>query len=141
MKDQFSTKDLSKILGRTTQSIDDWVNRGLIVPDIQEASGTGSKRLYSREAVHKAVLVYTLTEKLKMARQPILHILSVCQGDFNWANNTLKVYWDYDGPEDQPYAINFVTGFDPTEKHDIEIYIDLAGVALWTGKRILEVIL
>jgi hypothetical protein len=114
---------------------------GLIAPDLQEGRGTGSARLFSRKALYRAALVYILKEKFKMSRQSIRHALKVCQGEFDWTNCTLKIFWDHDGPEDQPYALNYRTGFDTTGKHDIEMYVDLSAIFLWTEKRLLDVVL
>jgi DNA-binding transcriptional MerR regulator len=141
MKNEFTTKEVAKVLGATPQLVEDWIARGLITPDLQEGAGAGSKRLFSRYGLYRAALAYSLKKDYKMPRQSIMQIMAACQGGFDWKNSTLKIMANIGGSPDQPNAINYLLGQDPTEKHDIETFIDLSRIVLWVSNRILEVIL
>lgn len=75
----FSNAVLIKILDRPSRFLIDWTERGLIEADIMPATGPGSRRRYSYQAVLRAALGLHLKEKYGMARhiiKPFLDRLS-----------------------------------------------------------------
>jgi DNA-binding transcriptional MerR regulator len=140
MKNEFTTKEVGKILGATPQLVEDWINRGLITPDLQEGGGPGSKRLFSRDALHRAALAYSLKKDYKMPRKSILQTIKVCQAEIDWLISTVKIYADIGGPEDQPYAVSYIYDLDPSGKHDFETFIHLISIDEWVRGRISEVL-
>lgn len=54
MKKQFSTFEVDKILKITHSSLQQWMNRGFIVPSIQIAKGRGTRSIFSLEDVYRA---------------------------------------------------------------------------------------
>lgn len=67
----FTTSQVAKILGKSTRFVIDWTERGLFIADIQSASGSGIKRLFSYNAVLLAALVLALREKFELPRSAI----------------------------------------------------------------------
>ena len=62
-KRPFTTAQLAKILHRPVRFCLDWTERGLFEADIQEATGPGSRRLFSYKAVLRAGLVLLLQKQ------------------------------------------------------------------------------
>ena len=45
----YTSSDIKDLLGVKVDRLQDWVNRGYIKPSVQQASGQGTKNLYSRD--------------------------------------------------------------------------------------------
>jgi len=45
----YTSSDVKEFLGVKVDRLQDWVNRGYVTPSIQQASGQGTKNLYSRD--------------------------------------------------------------------------------------------
>jgi hypothetical protein len=63
MDKDFSNNDLTVLLERSSRFVIDWSEKGLILADVSQAAGPGSKRRYSYPAVLRAALGVHLKEK------------------------------------------------------------------------------
>ena len=68
-KEQFSTFDVVKITGINRETLQDWIERRLIIPSIKRANGVGTKSLFSREDLYRIKLFYELINTYGMKRQ------------------------------------------------------------------------
>lgn len=75
MKKEFSNAELADILGRNSRFVIDWTERGIIIADLAEAAGPGSKRLYSFGGVLRAALGVHLKDRHGMARHTLKSLL------------------------------------------------------------------
>jgi len=144
MKNEFTTKEVGKILGAKPQLVEDWISRGLIAPDLQKGEGPGSKRLFSLEELRRAALAYQLKKTFKMDRGSILHVLRACQGkNLDWMRETIAVFADIDGQEGQPFAFPFSAGNEPHPnfyESDFYTVINLSSIAQWVEEKIKKVL-
>jgi DNA-binding transcriptional MerR regulator len=56
----FTSGDVAAIVGTTLGEVDYWVRRKLLAPSLRQATGSGSRRLFSRDDLRRAVLVHQL---------------------------------------------------------------------------------
>lgn len=93
MDSSFSNAELAQILDRPSRFIIDWSERGLIEADITPATGPGSRRRYSYQAVLRAALGIHLKDRYGMSRHIIKNILDQLSGfDFfaDWSGDFVK---------------------------------------------------
>lgn len=62
----FSTGEVAGLLGVLVEDIDYWVRSKLLVPSIRQASGHGSRRLFSSDDLDQIVLI----KRLRNSRPP-----------------------------------------------------------------------
>lgn len=60
MRAEFENRDAARIVGLSPRVLIDWSERGIIVPDIQDAAGVGSRRKYSEGNLVELEIVKTL---------------------------------------------------------------------------------
>ncbi|MCK9375986.1 MAG: hypothetical protein M0P73_07540 [Syntrophobacterales bacterium] len=83
MEKAFSNAELSKIIDKTSRFVIDWSARGLIEADITPATGPGSRRRYSYQALLRAALGIYLKDHFGMSRNVIKRIIEdLWNGDF-----------------------------------------------------------
>jgi hypothetical protein len=143
MIERFSTERVAKIIGRTTRFVQDWSERGIISPDVQDAAGSGTRRVFSRDGVYRVALAFHLKETFLMPRGWIKFLMSACKdARIEWDRNTL---WVGVTIEDQPFAsiIGFPKDFAMENRMgsnaDFVTYIDLSKIREWTDNRIKEI--
>lgn len=56
----FRSPDVTELAGITFRQTDYWARRGVLIPEIQDAQGSGSQRVYSFEDVCRAALLSRL---------------------------------------------------------------------------------
>lgn len=81
-KTAFSTIELAAILGKTSRFVMDWCDRGLLIADIQSASGPGSRRAFSFASLLRAFLGLFLQLNYGINRAKLKEIL-----DLLWSND------------------------------------------------------
>lgn len=78
----YSTADLAAILGKTHRFIMDWCDRGLLIADVQSASGPGSRRAFSFAGLLRALLGFWLQINYGVNRAKLKEML-----DLLWSEN------------------------------------------------------
>jgi DNA-binding transcriptional MerR regulator len=79
-----------KIVGITYRQLDYWTRTGLVMPSIQEATGSGSQRLYSFNDLLQLKVVKSLTDagaSLQKVRQAIDYVRTNLSD--NWSRVTI----------------------------------------------------
>jgi DNA-binding transcriptional MerR regulator len=79
-----------KIVGITYRQLDYWTRTGLVMPSVQEASGSGSQRLYSFNDLLQLKVVKSLTDagaSLQKVRQAIDYVRTNLSD--NWSRVTI----------------------------------------------------
>jgi DNA-binding transcriptional MerR regulator len=61
LKDAYSKKEVSELLGETRRTIQFWTDEGIVVPGVANPKGRGKTRLYSRKNLMDFLLVRKLT--------------------------------------------------------------------------------
>lgn len=56
----FENRDVARIVGVNPRTLIDWSTRGLVIPEVQDASGTGSRRRYSEQNLVELAVVKAL---------------------------------------------------------------------------------
>jgi DNA-binding transcriptional MerR regulator len=79
-----------KIIGITYRQLDYWTRTGLVMPSVQEATGSGSQRLYSFNDLLQLKVVKSLTDagaSLQKVRQSIDYVRTNLSDD--WSRVTI----------------------------------------------------
>ncbi|MDQ4027974.1 MAG: MerR family transcriptional regulator, partial [Actinomycetota bacterium] len=79
-----------KIVGITYRQLDYWTRTGLVMPSVQEATGSGSQRLYSFNDLLQLKVVKSLTDagaSLQKVRQAIDYVRTNLSD--NWSRVTI----------------------------------------------------
>jgi DNA-binding transcriptional MerR regulator len=79
-----------KIVGITYRQLDYWTRTGLVMPSVQEATGSGSQRLYSFNDLLQLKVVKSLTDagaSLQKVRQAIDYVRTNLSD--NWSKVTI----------------------------------------------------
>jgi DNA-binding transcriptional MerR regulator len=79
-----------KVVGITYRQLDYWTRTGLVTPSIQEATGSGSQRLYSFNDLLQLKVVKSLTDagaSLQKVRQAIEYVRNHLEDD--WSKVTI----------------------------------------------------
>lgn len=62
----FENRDVARIVGVNPRTLIDWSKRGLVIPEVQDAAGTGTRRRYSeRNLVELAIAKTLLADGIK----------------------------------------------------------------------------
>jgi len=79
-----------KIVGITYRQLDYWTRTGLVTPSVQEATGSGSQRLYSFNDLLQLKVIKSLTDagaSLQKVRQAIEYVRNHLEDD--WSKVTI----------------------------------------------------
>ena len=79
-----------KIVGITYRQLDYWTRTGLVIPSVQEATGSGSQRLYSFNDLLQLKVIKSLTDagaSLQKVRQAIDYVRNHLEDD--WSKVTI----------------------------------------------------
>jgi DNA-binding transcriptional MerR regulator len=91
LEEGFRGPQVCKIVGITYRQLDYWTRTGLVTPSLQEATGSGSQRLYSFNDLLQLKVIKSLTDagaSLQKVRQAIDWVRANLVED-NWSQVTI----------------------------------------------------
>jgi hypothetical protein len=95
-RETFSTQETAEILGRNSRFIFDWVERGLVIADVQAGAGPGTRMQFSYAAVLRAYLALHFQSKYGFSRKKLQDLMESL-----WGADFFQ-QWALGFPEDKP---------------------------------------
>jgi hypothetical protein len=137
MKDEkFNSDQVAGFVDAKPRSIMDYCERGIIQADIQEASGHGSQRLFSRQGVYRVALAYFLKRAIGLPKDRVKFFLDLSgpTDKTDWGKSTLcmdlqetsGLAWIYPGTIQE--AMADLATFSTGPRGPAVIFVDLAGI-------------